>query len=275
MEKLIIKNVDVMGDFNTAAKDHEGNVWVGVRWVCDALDMTEGQMKRQIKNIKKDMAFGDGGSNQIPLPTGQGTQEVFCIRNDFIPLWLAKISITQKTREERPEFSKKLLEYQLKAKDILAAAFLPQQDAEPKTPTELLKMHYEAIKFVESKVDGVSERVNELDSKLDSALLDLPILGVEESKINKAVKAKGVQVMGGKNSNAYRNRSIVNSVYRDIYGQIYRNFGVSTYKALKRSQCEKVLEVIHGYVPPVILADRIQNENAQNSLNLEEDKNKT
>lgn len=130
MEDLIVKNVDVMGDFITAAKDHDGNVWVGVRWVCDALDMTEGQMKRQIKNIKKDMVFGEGGSNQIPLPTGQGVQEVFCIRNDFIPIWLAKISITQKTREERPNFAEKLLQYQLKAKDILADAFLPNRKTE-------------------------------------------------------------------------------------------------------------------------------------------------
>lgn len=127
MEEMIVKNVNVMGDFITAAKDHGGNVWVGVRWVRDALGMTEGQMKRQIKNIKKDMVFGEGGSNQIPLPTAQGTQEVFCIRNDFVLLWLAKINITQKTREERPDFAEKLLEYQLKAKDILAAAFLPEQ----------------------------------------------------------------------------------------------------------------------------------------------------
>ena len=126
MSDLIVKNVDVMGDSIKAAKDADGNIWVGVRWVCDALEMTDGQMKRQIKNIKKDMVFSEGGSNQIPLPTNSGIQEVFCIRNDFVPLWLAKISITEKTRKERPEFAEKLMQYQLKAKDILAAAFLPQ-----------------------------------------------------------------------------------------------------------------------------------------------------
>ena len=125
MEDLIVKNVDVMGDSIKAAKDADGNIWVGVRWVCDALDMTEGQMKRQVKNIKKDMVFSEGGSNQIPLPTNSGIQEVFCVRNDFVPLWLAKIQITEKTREERPDFARKLMQYQLKAKDILADAFLP------------------------------------------------------------------------------------------------------------------------------------------------------
>ena len=131
MEEMIVKNVDVMGDSIKAAKDAEGNIWVGVRWVCEALEMTEGQMKRQVKNIKKDMVFSEGGSNQIPLPTGSGTQDVFCIRHDFVPLWLAKIQITEKTREERPEFAKKLMQYQLKAKDILADAFLPNRESAP------------------------------------------------------------------------------------------------------------------------------------------------
>lgn len=268
MNDLVVKSVDLFGDTVMVAQDNTGNIWVGVRWICEGLGMTEGHMKRQIANIKKDLTLSRGGSNLI-LNKGSGEREVFCLKLDYVPLWLAKVNITPTIQAERPELANKLLEYQLKAKDILAAAFLPQKDTEPKTPTELLKMHYEAIKFVESKVDGVSDRVDELDSKLDSALLDLPILGVEESKINKAVKAKGVQVMGGKESNAYRNRSIVNSVYRDIYGQIYRNFGVSTYKALKRSQCEKVLEVISAYVPPVILVDRIKQENSQQSLKLE------
>lgn len=131
MEDLIVKNVDVMGDSIKAAKDANGNIWVGVRWVCDALDMTEGQMKRQIKNIKKDMVFEKEGSNQIPLPTDGGIKEVFCIRHDFVPLWLAKIQITEKTREERPDFARKLMQYQLKAKDILADAFLPNGGVAP------------------------------------------------------------------------------------------------------------------------------------------------
>lgn len=84
-------------------------------------------MKRQIKNIQNDELFSGSGSNQI-LNKGSGERDVFCLKLDYIPMWLAKINITQKTREERPEFSKKLLEYQLKAKDILAAAFLPKQE---------------------------------------------------------------------------------------------------------------------------------------------------
>lgn len=96
----------------------------------------------------------------------------------------------------------------------------------------------------------------------------MPILPIEAEKITNAAKTKGVHVMGGKDSNAYANRSIVNAVYRDIYGQIYRNFGVRSYKAIKRNQTDKVIMVIETYVPPIILQDRIDNENAQQRLDV-------
>lgn len=262
MEEMIVKNVDVMGDFITAAKDHDGNVWVGVRWVCDALDMTEGQMKRQIKNIKKDMVFGEGGSNQIPLPTGQGTQEVFCIRNDFIPLWLAKINITQKTREERPEFSKKLLEYQLKAKDILAEAFMPKQNM-PQTTDGKIALLAQGHTELKAEVDSIRE-------DLESLKMDLPILPIEADKITEAVRKKGVAVLGGKQSNAYNNRGLRQKLYNDLYSNLKYNFGVKSYKSIKRSQCDKAIEIIQRYEPPFFLTVMIDNENSQHTMTWKE-----
>lgn len=115
----------------------------------------------------------------------------------------------------------------------------------------------------------LNKRVDDIQAEVKHLKLDLPILPIEAEKITNATRAKGVSVMGGKGSNAYANRSIVNAVYKDIYGQIYRNFGVSTYKAIKRSQTDKVITVIEEYKPPVVLQDRIDSENAQQSLNLE------
>lgn len=262
MNDMIVKSVDVMGDFITAAKDHDGNVWVGVRWVCDALDMTEGQMKRQIKNIKKDMAFEEGGSNQIPLPTGQGMQEVFCIRNDFIPLWLAKINITQKTRNERPDFAKKLLEYQLKAKDILADAFMQKQNA-PQTIEGQIQL------LAQGNVE-LNKRVDNIQSELQSLKMDLPILPIEADRITEAVRRKGVEVLGGKRSAAYNNRGLRQKLYNSLYANLKYNFGVRSYKSIKRIQCDKAVEIIQRYEPPFFLAEVINGENAQENTELQE-----
>lgn len=114
----------------------------------------------------------------------------------------------------------------------------------------------------------LNKRVDNIQADLQSLKMDLPILQIEADRITNAVKAKGVNVMGGKDSNAYHNRSIVNKVYRDIYRQICRNFEVSSYKALKRSQCDMVIEVVRKYELPIILADQIEQVNAQQKLDI-------
>lgn len=139
MSDLVVKNVDLFGDSVMVAKDHAGNIWVGIRWICEGLGMTEGHLKRQIANIKKDLTLSRGGSNLI-LNKGSGEREVFCLKLDYVPLWLAKVNITPAIQAERPELADKLLEYQLKAKDVLAAAFLTKRNdaaVEICNPTEI------------------------------------------------------------------------------------------------------------------------------------------
>ncbi len=180
MENLVVKPVDVLGDTIMAAQDNKGTIWVAVRWMCNALDMTEGQMKRQIKNIQEDELFSGSGSNQI-LNKGSGERDVFCLKLDYVPIWLAKINITQKTREERPEFADKLLNYQLKAKDILAAAFLPKQETTGDVKGQ--------IKLLAQGTTELYQRVDALDKKLHEELMNLPTLGVEENKVEKYLKS--------------------------------------------------------------------------------------
>lgn len=271
MNNLIVKSVDLMGDTVMAAQDNEGTIWVAVRWMCNALDMTEGQMKRQIKNIQEDELFSGSGSNQI-LNKGSGERDVFCLKLDYVPIWLAKISISKKTREERPEFSKKLLKYQLKAKDILAEAFLPNGGKVPKTIPEQIQLLAQGNVELNQRVDAVDKRVEELGEKLKSELSELPILGLESDKITTATRRKGVFVLGGKESAAYKDKSLRTKVYNNIYANLKYNFGgIKTYKAIKRNQCDKALEIIEKYEPPVFLKEQIDSVNNQMVLDLEQE----
>ena len=255
MNDMIVKNVDVMGDSIMAAKDNRNVIWVGVRYVCDSLGMTEGQMKRQIKNIKNDMLFQEeGGSNQIPLPTNSGEQEVFCIRNDFIPIWLAKINITEKTRKERPDFAKKLLEYQLKAKDILAEAFTPKQ-MPPSSVADQIKLLAQGNVEVNQRVDALTERVDKIE-------LDLPVLPVEADRITMEVRRRGVAALGGKQSAAYKSRELRQKLYNNLYANLKYNFGVKTYKSIKRSQVDTAIEIVRKYEPPLFLMQEIEKANS-------------
>lgn len=126
----------------------------------------------------------------------------------------------------------------------------------------------EQIQIIAQGYGELHEEVKTIKEEMQDLKDNMPILQIEAEKITNSAKAKGVHVMGGKSSNAYANRSIVNAVYRDIYGQVYRNFGVKSYKAIKRNQTDKAIAFIEAYAPPIILQDRIDNENAQQRLDV-------
>ncbi|MBU5230021.1 phage antirepressor N-terminal domain-containing protein [Intestinimonas butyriciproducens] len=169
MNELEIKTVPFMGTELMAARDNDGQIWAGVRWMCDGLGLSEGQRKRQIANIQADKVLSKGGSNLV-LPTRGGNQEVLCLKLDFVPLWLAKIGITPTMEAETPELAANLEQYQLRAKDVLAAAFLPVSavpDLDALSPTLRVLINLElkqreqdkAIEAVNQKVDDIRDVV--------------------------------------------------------------------------------------------------------------------
>ena len=261
MKNLIVKSVDVLGSSIMAAKDKDGHIWAGVNYFCNALGMTKNQRDVQVEKVQYDKTLSKG-CGKFPAGVFDKNNEAVGIRLDFIPMWLAKITITKKMEKEHPELADKLLEYQLKAKDILAAAFLPKQSM-PRTSMELLELHYQALKEVNKKVGNVSDEVKEVKQDLEQFKQDMPVLGIEESKITSAVRKAGVKILGGKNSNAYNDKSLRSKLYSDMYRELKRQFDVTTYKAIKRSQCSLALSVIETYKPPLALEEQIQSCNAQ------------
>lgn len=137
----------------------------------------------------------------------------------------------------------------------------------PQTPMQLLELHYEALKQVDKKVDEVSDEVKELRDDIEAVKMDLPILPIEADKITVAVKKKGVEVLGGKSSSAYNDRSLRQKLYNDLYSNLKYNFGVKSYKSIKRSQCDEAIKIIGQYMPPYFLAAMIDDANQQQILN--------
>lgn len=138
--ELEVKHVQFLGDDLIAAKDKDGTIWAGVRWMCDGLGLSKGQMQRQITNIGVDTVLSKGVAN-LQLPTAGGKQSVLCLKLDFVPLWLAKINVTPTIAKENPELADKLVQYQLKAKDVLADAFIYRKDKlESLSPEEIMAL---------------------------------------------------------------------------------------------------------------------------------------
>ena len=126
----------------------------------------------------------------------------------------------------------------------------------PLTALEQLQLTQQAVLEVKEQVDSVSKDLQDFKN-------DMPLLAVECEKITRAVKNKGVEVLGGRRSEAYRNNSLRSKVYRDIHSEVRRQFGVNTYKALKRSVCDKVIAWIEDYQLPLVLLEEVTCCNSQ------------
>lgn len=111
--------------------------------------------------------------------------------------------------------------------------------------------------------------VDRIREDLEALKIDLPILPIEADKITESVRKKGVAVLGGKRSNAYNDRGLRQKLYNNLYANLKYNFGVRSYKSIKRSQTDKAIEIINNYHPPFFLAEQIESINAQQTIDLE------
>lgn len=109
----------------------------------------------------------------------------------------------------------------------------------------------------------LTEKVNAIDKDLQEFKADMPLLALECQKITRAKNQKVVPLMGGKDAPAYKNKSLMHKVYSDVDAQLRREFGVNTYKAIKRSQCDLAVEIIKKYEFPRCLREEIEDENSQ------------
>ena len=120
------------------------------------------------------------------------------------------------------------------------------------------------------------KKLQRIEVRMDRLEFDVPLYGSEADEICNHVKRKGVEMMGGKESNSYKDTKIRSAVYSDIYNQIKREFGLyddkgrfKSYKALKRKYIYDAHEVIDAYELPTFLREQITDCNAQLNLGKE------
>lgn len=112
----------------------------------------------------------------------------------------------------------------------------------------------------------LKEKIEAVNDDLQEFKRDMPLLALECQKITKAKNQKVVPILGGKDAPAYKDNSLRQLVYSDIDSQLRREFGVNTYKAIKRNQCDMAIKIINEYELPMYLKDRIDDTNAQRSF---------
>lgn len=142
--------------------------------------------------------------------------------------------------------------------DYLVDSYFKKVDAYgiPKTTAGQIQLLAQGHMELEQKIDSVNDDLQDFKRTM-------PLLAIECQQITDAKNRKVVSLLGGKNGKAYKNASLRGKVYRDLEGQLRREFDVRSYKAIHRNQTDKALEIINKYELPLFLAELVEEENAQ------------
>ena len=244
MNGLLVKNVEFNGAMLRAAQV-ENIVYVGVRWVCQGLGLNDGKIKTERKRIQEDVVLSKG-KKFLPLGTDNANSDVLCLMLDYLPLWLAKINITPTMKKENPELVDKLIEYQLKVKDVLAEAFLPKRKEEiiPAVRNNMIQIpipevpdYREEFTLLQNKLQDLEKQNKELYdgmSNMTKLLLDMSLQKeTKVSEIKMPVKEISEEdswkrIVYGKAENIVCNSSFrkTPSVLKHIYDYMRQNYGI-------------------------------------------------
>ena len=239
MNDLQIFNNEEFGEIRTITKDNEPMFCLAD--VCKALELSNPSMIKSRLNEK-------GISNIDTLTTG-GKQKL---------LYVNESNLYKTIFQSRKESAERFTEW-------VTAEVLPQIRktggySVPKTTGGQIQLLAQGYTELEQAVNSIKEDMTELKD-------NTPLYGCEIDEVKQHVNRKGVIVLGGKDSEAYKDGSIRSSVYSDIYKQLKREFGcVTTYKSIRRKYIDNVHKFIDDYALPMALAEQVKEANAQISM---------
>lgn len=133
---------------------------------------------------------------------------------------------------------------------------IKEPNLKPLSAMDQLRLQYQVLGEHE-------EKINKIDNKIDNLENNMPLFNVECKELQAAVRRKGIEALSGKDSQAYKDNSLRCKLYADIQHQIKREFGVSRYEAIKRSQLNKAIDIVNKYKVPYVLEDEISKVNNQ------------
>ena len=247
-----VEEVIVLDDSLIAAKI-ENDIFVSVGSVCRGLGLTDDQKRRQVKNIQNDEVLNRGCAK---FDTGvmDPNNSALGIHIDYLPIWLAKISITPKMKVEQPLVAEKLVQYQLKAKDALAKAFIHntpatteeiliyQLEEQQKIKNQLTQVNYKAL----SAVNTANEVKNILDRQMT-------INTTQQAQIKEAVSKRVYERLERceEFDHSFDKKSHMSKFYKNIWSDLKHRFGVARYGDILHVDFEDALRFAQNWVEPV------------------------
>jgi hypothetical protein len=239
------------GDALTAVRGDDGHVYVAIRQMCDALGIdAQGQTRR----INRHIILAEGFKGVDNLSTPGGPQSAYVLRVDLVPLWLSGI----RTSAVKDDIRLRLEQYQREAAKVLWEAFQDGRlTAEPsfaellesdspaaqayRMATAMMRLARQQL-LLETQLESHTTILADHEQRLEQveATLGDPgrhITPEQASQISQAVKAIAMALSQRTGRNEYGG----------VYGELYRKFGITSYKMLPAHQFEEAMAFLREW----------------------------
>ena len=256
----------------------EDQVFVPLRPLCDHLGVS---WSAQYRRLSRDPVLSDVQSTVAVTATDGRVREQVCLPLDYLNGWLFGISADR----VKPEIRERLIRYQKECYRVLAKAFVKEPDPTSVSPTTatllqvremgraIMQMAEEQMEFdrrltvSESRLEraavvygDLTKRVATLEQKMAPGN---PVTEEQASQISQAVKAVALVLTKQSGSNQFGS----------VYGELYRQFGITSYKMLPARQFDKAMAFLTAWyqeltgedIPwPPLPQKRVVTEEAEN-----------
>ncbi len=264
----IQKTVVFYGDKLIATQVRDtGAIFVPLNHLCDNLGIAR---PRQMQRVR-DHAVLSRGFVTLTIETAGGAQEMQCLRLDLIPLWLAGINANRVA----PAVQEKLIRYQAEAAAVLWAAFRPDilpADETALAPSgtsgavlayeiatavqHLARQQMEMEQRLNGRIDqmahwakGFGQHVDQQITVLDERFTALELQVNPQATISEQQAAE--IALAVKNVGHVLTGHGAKSGYGQVYGEMYRRYGISSYKNLPQRHFAEVLRWLRDWYAEV------------------------
>lgn len=246
-----VRAVDFYGDQVTGAVVEGGEIYIPLRPICEYLGLSwNGQRER----MQRDDVLADAlrGVRVTRSPgTGGGSQEMLCLPLDLLPGFLFGVS----TARIKPELREKITRYRRECFRRLWEAFKPDilgsTILTPPTGESSAQIAYEMA----TAIQHMARQQLDFEQRLDRSAHWAKTIEVRVSEIEVQLSIEGqitaaqaAEIAGAVKAVAYElgQRGITNP-YQQVWGELYRRFGVNSYKSLPRSRFQEALDWLQAW----------------------------
>ena len=121
-----------------------------------------------------------------------------------------------------------------------------------------LSKEVQAIFHLDRQQQKLIKEISDINNSVTEFKENMPLFAVECDCLNKEVKKRATECLGGYKSEAYNNKSLRSRVFADIYSEIRRQFDVTSYKGIKRIQYDTAINLVRMHKLPMSLNEDIQ-----------------